>query len=82
MAQEIINGYQPTPIPAWYFYESFADVTWDCKNFCSFCSSLGISRKGMNLYSGIEFYKTLPRRYPIAHIEAHKRIFVISSFNE
>ena len=36
----------------------------------------------MNLHSSTEFYKTLPRRYPNAHIEAHKRIFVISSFKE
>ena len=23
LAQEIINGYQPTPTPDWYFYEHF-----------------------------------------------------------
>ena len=36
----------------------------------------------MNLYSGIEFYKTLPGKYPNAHIGAQKIIFTTPSFKE
>ena len=82
VSQEIINGYQPTPIPAWYFYEHFLMQLGIVKSFVHSVHPLAISRKCMNFYSSIEFYKTLPMRYHNAHIKAHKRIFVTSSFKE
>ena len=70
LTQEIINGYQPNPIMTWYFCDS--DVTWDCGNFCLFCSCPGYKWECMNLYSSIEFYEPYQGDIPMHTLKLTK----------